>query len=145
MNLELLSPTLRFRPMRPQLITFKFVIPVAAGFFSIGCGKEESAAPAPAKSATVEQSADLLLGGSQSPARPAPTATPAPPPAAAGVPASKPKVDPVLKAAIERYFGESGRSPEAWVDLVKKGYLPAVPLDAAGNPLDFRQFLLDMR
>ena len=135
--------------MRPHFFSFGIVIPVTAIFLLAGCGKEETpaAAPAanPAKSATTEQSADLLLGGSQAPARPAPTATPAPTPEAAGVPAAKPKVDPVLKLAIERYFNESGRAPETWMDLVKKGYLTSVPLDASGNPLNFRQFLLDMR
>lgn len=123
------------------------VVAITGAVCLTGCGKEETVVVPPPKAAGAaggEQSVDSLLGGSATPVRSA--APPAPTGAGAVVPgATKVKVDPVLKAAIERYFENSGRAPEAWADLVKKQLIPAVPLDASGKPLDFRQFLLDMR
>ena len=124
------------------------VVAVAGVVCLAGCGKEETVVVPPPKAvggAAGEQSVDSLLGG---PAAPVRSAAPPVLPTGAGavVPGeAKVKVDPVLKAAIERYFENSGRAPEAWADLVKKQLIPAVPLDASGKPLDFRQFLLDMR
>ena len=117
-------------------------------FFFVGiaaqlsaCGKKETATPASAPApAVAEQSVEIPLAAptAKAPSPLTPSTTPA-------APGERPPVDPVLKRAIERYFGESGRSPESWQDLVTKKYLPAIPLDATGTPLDFKKFLFDMR
>jgi hypothetical protein len=48
---------------------------------------------------------------------------------------------PVIKKAVERYFAELGQAPYTCQDLVQKKYLPSMPLDQNGQPLDLNLFL----
>jgi hypothetical protein len=107
----------------------------------IACGEKEQPAPPPPKPKPAAEAGEIPLPG-------APVAKPAVPTvpavAAPGLP-DRPKVDPALKAAVERYFNESGRAPESWQDLIKKKLITSVPVDQTGTPMDFKKFLFDMR
>jgi hypothetical protein len=44
------------------------------------------------------------------------------------------EVVPRLEGVIRQYKQRSGQLPQSWVDLIRAGYLPGVPLDPVGHP-----------
>lgn len=105
---------------------------IAALLITVGCRRSSRGAASKDPGPT-PQNAPL-------PIVPAAPVTAAPTIPASAIPQNAAMV-PAIKKAVERYFAELGQAPYTCQDLVQKKYLPTLPLDQNGQPLDLNLFL----